>query len=190
MKEPQQIVAWRYPKRPLSCRVALSRISSTVDEPYDIATMPMIVRQMAKAAGIDRILISKDLRNGSVRGTVYLNLALNGSNADVVGAVLGHNQASVRARVTRDYIEPLQELIYNRRAEKPFQDSLAPNMPSDHETINSHRKSTSSWKNLAWYIFHLPAPIHTHHAHLPFHLIFLSLRQQPSQRIDRHIPTT
>jgi hypothetical protein len=124
-----RVVQWKIPNAPVLCAIAPRAAFLRLDTPAHQGQITQTVKQMARISGIMAHVTSKDIRNGSARGTAYLMKDVRGAASGATALVLGHSEGSLASGVTRDYIGPHQETVYNLRAENPLKIVRRRNLP-------------------------------------------------------------
>ncbi|KIX03167.1 uncharacterized protein Z518_06718 [Rhinocladiella mackenziei CBS 650.93] len=118
-------VRWKHPKRPILCRIGHNKFLE-LDKPAGVAQIQHSLKYMSLISGFLKPMIPTDLRRGSARDTAHLEKPLRGAAKQSTSRSLGHSRKSAAHGITDRYAGPLQEKVFNLRAENPFKDRLAP----------------------------------------------------------------
>lgn len=119
-------VEWANPEAPVLCQIARGTSTIAYDKPAHQSQVRNAVQEIALAAGILDKVTSIDIRRGALRDAAYLKQPVYGVADRAVALVANHTLNSLDNGVTQGYVGPLQQSIWNMRAEEQFEDRLAP----------------------------------------------------------------
>lgn len=122
------VVEWANPEAPVLCQMARGTSTVAYDKPAHQSQVRNAVQDIALAAGILDKVTSHDIRRGALRDAAYLKQPVYGAAGRTVALVANHTLDSLENGVTQDYVGPLQQPIWNMRAEEQFEDRLAPRL--------------------------------------------------------------
>ena len=71
-------------------------------------------------------VLSHAARYRVIRDTAYIKQKIQGVAKSAVTTAAGHTEQATASGLTRAYVGPLQQTLYNMRAADPLQDRLAP----------------------------------------------------------------
>lgn len=136
------VVEWANPEAPVLCQMARGTSTVAYDKPAHQSQVRNAVQDIALAAGILDKVTSHDIRRGALRDAAYLKQPVYGAAGRTVALVANHTLDSLENGVTQDYVGPLQQPIWNMRAEEQFEDRLAPRFApvpfTKSSTFSSH----------------------------------------------------
>ncbi|SMR55280.1 unnamed protein product [Zymoseptoria tritici ST99CH_1E4] len=119
-------VVWKYPEAPVLCQIARGTSTLAFDKPAHQSQILHAVQEMALTAGLLAPVDTRSIRNGSIRDAAYLKKSINGVSDRVTAFVANHTTKALDKGTNQNYIGPLQQPIFNMRAEDPFENRLAP----------------------------------------------------------------
>jgi hypothetical protein len=120
------IVEWADPEAPVLCQIARGTSTVAYDKPAHQSQVLHSVQDMALAAGILDRVTTIDIRKGALRDAAYLKKSVSGVANRAVALVANHASDSLDKGTTQDYVGPLQQPIWNMRAEQQLEGRLAP----------------------------------------------------------------
>ncbi|KAK4560928.1 hypothetical protein LTR86_004883 [Recurvomyces mirabilis] len=120
------VVEWEAPDAPVLCRLPRGSSTSSYDIPATQHQILDTIREMGLAAGVLGNITTGDIRNGALRDTAYLDKRVAGVAGLDTAIVAGHTTTAYGKGLTQEYVGPIQQPIWNMRAENSFEDRLAP----------------------------------------------------------------
>ncbi|KAK8033274.1 hypothetical protein PG991_002672 [Apiospora marii] len=120
------VIQWTDPEAPVLCVMVNGRESVYLDRPAHRSQIHHAVQEMALGVGIIDRVCSHDVRRGALRDVANFETPLRGAADPTTAVVAHHGPHAFRNGVTQDYVGPINEPVWNRRAEDSFDDRLAP----------------------------------------------------------------
>lgn len=120
------VVEWAKPEAPVLCQIARGTSTIAYDKPAHQSQVRNAVQEIALAAGILDEVNSHDIRRGALRDAAYMSQPIHGAAGRAVALIANHTVKSLDNGNTQEYVGPLQQPIWNMRAEQQFEDRLAP----------------------------------------------------------------
>jgi hypothetical protein len=124
-KRRDRTVQWTRPTWPVICQMPRGK-QLPVQEPGGAHIADRSIKNLALVGGVLGRVSSHAARYGAIRDTAYVKQKIQGVAKSAVTAAAGHTEQATASGLTRAYVGPLQQTLYNMRAADPLQDRLAP----------------------------------------------------------------
>ena len=137
-KRQDRTVQWTRPTRPIICQMTTGKLLP-VQEPGGAHIAHRSIKDIVVVGGILGRVSSHAIRHGAIRDTAYINRKIRGVVNTAVSAAAGYTEHSAFSGITRGYVGPLQDTIYNMRAAEPLQDRMTPTIAESPVDLRRHQ---------------------------------------------------